>query len=407
MAAPVSSLPFGGAGAATTAAAGGVSAAEDASSRAAKPAFEDMVRRPAKPDVQAQRTAPGARDASARPHDRVDAGEGESEKTTARAADDKAGKANKTDTADDTDALIATALFDLPAPPFPPATIGGALAADPLGNPLLGGPLPGDATALAAGVPDALSGRNAGPALPGALPIGADTQADTAATPTAITTAAAADAQAKPGLQNLLSFASHLASGQIAAAVPDAVNLGRDIVDALRSDDGDAPAPTGHPLAGIGAAHAPLGLSRTETVNAMEAPSADLHGGHFDEDIGDAVRWMADQKIGHAHIKITPHDLGTVEIRLRLEGERVHADFASAQPEVRQALEGSLARLRDMLEQQGLQLAHAGVGQQHSQPSPSSSGRHDDDGPAAATLTENTSPRPVRMTALGLLDAYA
>ena len=158
-------------------------------------------------------------------------------------------------------------------------------------------------------------------------------------------------------------------------------------------------------LAGVGASNAPLGLARTETVNAMEAPSAYLHGGHFDEDVGDAVRWMADQKIAHAHIKVTPNDLGTVEIRLRLDGDRVHADFSSAQAGVRQALENSLPRLRDMLGQHGFQLAHADVGQQHTPPSQGAASPHGESSADTEALTET--PRTVRMTARGLVDAYA
>ncbi|HEY1033524.1 MAG TPA: flagellar hook-length control protein FliK, partial [Pseudoxanthomonas sp.] len=215
-----------------------------------------------------------------------------------------------------------------------------------------------------------------------------------------------ADAPAKAPLQNLLSFATHLATGQVAAALPEVVTLGRDIVEAFRGDDAEGTTPTGNLLAGVGASNASLGLARTETVNAMAAPSADLHGGHFDEDIGDAVRWMADQKIGHAHIKVTPNELGTVEIRLRLEGDRVHADFASTQADVRQALESSLPRLREMLGQQGFQLAHADVGHQHAPPSQGSgAGQGESTGDAGEPVAE--APRTVRMTARGLVDAYA
>lgn len=293
----------------------------------------------------------------------------------------------------------------------PPA----AVLVDPLGNPLLG------AASTATFLPDTVLGGTAtlpepAPALPTDIAAATPTVfADSAgeATPLAANSSAAQPAAAthesasKAPLQNLLSFATHLAAGQVAAAVPDAVALGRDVVEALRSDDTDGATPAGNALAGIGASSASLGLSRTETVNAMEAPAADLHGGHFDEDIGDAVRWMADQKIGHAHIKVTPHEVGTVEVRLRLDGDRVHADFSSAQPEVRQALEGSLPRLRDMLGQHGFQLAHADVGHQHSPPHDTPARQANGEAASSMSAADAELPRPVRMTALGLLDAYA
>ena len=77
-----------------------------------------------------------------------------------------------------------------------------------------------------------------------------------------------------------------------------------------------------------------IGEAGSSPFTAAASQGQDLKLFWILDDIGDAVRWMADQKIGHAHIKVTPNDLGTVEIRLRLDGDRVHADFSSAQAEV-------------------------------------------------------------------------
>lgn len=138
-----------------------------------------------------------------------------------------------------------------------------------------------------------------------------------------------------------------------------------------------------------------------------DAPVPQLQGEGFADDIGTHVQWLAGQKIGHAHIRIAPQELGPVEVRLQLDGDRVRADFTSAQPEVRQALESSLPRLREMLGQQGFELAHAGVGQQsHSPGNGSGQSRTGpgDDVAAAADDTPTPAPRTLR---LGLLDAYA
>lgn len=377
---------------------------------AKKPAFDDMVRRPARRDDAAR--APDARTTEAKEPVRQ-----RPDKAVVGRQDEAARASAEDDTPEDTTVASAVPPILMDLPPLLPATPADAMVpvpTDPLGNPLLAGAqlpantlLPVDA--LLAG------GRAAIPAtLPGAITksMAADAGSDaaqpfpTGTTAPAATTQAAATTDSKAPLQNLLSFATHLATGQVAAAVPEAITLGRDLVDAFRSNDGDTAVPTGTLLAGVGASNQALGLSRTETVNAMDAPSADLHGGHFDEDIGDAVRWMADQKIGHAHIKVTPNDLGTVEIRLRLEGDRVHADFSSAQAEVRQALESSLPRLRDMLGQHGFQLAHADVGQQQSPQSKGGGSQHGEGGPDAGDPVVEA-PRTVRMTARGLVDAYA
>lgn len=234
------------------------------------------------------------------------------------------------------------------------------------------------------------------------LPV-ADAQAVQAAPAEATNTA-------RPALQNLLSFAGHLASGNAIAAAPEAVALIKDAVDALRSDgEGEPATPTTNAMAAPATA-SPNGLARTATVNPLEAPMPDLHNEQFDEAVGTRLTWMAEQKIGHAHIKLSPGDLGAVEVRLRLDGDRVHADFSSAQPEVRQALENSLPKLRDMLGQHGFQLAQADVGHRQdsrsSPDTPASADRAGGEGSFAAE-SEPLLPRPVRVTAHGLLDAYA
>lgn len=233
------------------------------------------------------------------------------------------------------------------------------------------------------------------------LPSGTDTQAGPAR--------AEGGVAAKPALQNLLSFASHLAAGNAVAAAPEAIALVKDVVDALRSDGDAEPASPSANLMAAPATTSANGLARTATVNPLEAPMPDLHNEQFDEAVGTRLTWMAEQKIGHAHIKISPSDLGTVEVRLRLDGDRVHADFSSAQPEVRQALENSLPKLRDMLGQHGFQLGQADVGHHHnSRSAPDASGAADrSGGEDAGMASEPLLPRPVRVTAHGLLDAYA
>ncbi len=410
MPSPTSALSFAPPASAPATTPANATMSNDDGSATKKPAFDDMVRRPARRDDAARTQTSRAGEAKDRAAPRPE--------RTAGRPDEAAPASAEKDTAEDAPAAssVPPILMELPPLQAPtPLAAAAVVVAEPIGNPLLAGAqLMPSAPVHADGLPT--GGATAMPAalraafLPDmAVGIPPDTSADstTPVPPGTATTSqpASAATDAKAPLQNLLSFAAHLATGQVAAAVPDAIHLGRDLVDAFRSEEGDAPTPTGNLLAGVGASNAPLGLARTETVNAMEAPSADLHGGHFDEDIGDAVRWMADQKISHAHIKVTPNDLGTVEIRLRLDGDRVHADFSSAQAEVRQALENSLPRLRDMLGQHGFQLAHADVGQHHTSPSQGAASPHGESSADTEALTET--PHTVRMTARGLVDAYA
>ena len=144
--------------------------------------------------------------------------------------------------------------------------------------------------------------------------------------------------------------------------------------------------------------------------NASPTPTPDLQGDGFDEAIGTRLSWLAEQKIGHAHIKITPNDLGPVEVQLKLDGDRIHASFSAAHADVRQALEQSLPRLRDMLGEHGFQLAHADVGaQQQGQQGNAGASTAGIEGLADGGADDSTPvivPASV-LRARGLLDAYA
>ncbi|MBN6150079.1 flagellar hook-length control protein FliK [Xanthomonas sp. AmX2] len=163
-----------------------------------------------------------------------------------------------------------------------------------------------------------------------------------------------------------------------------------------------------------------LGLGNTPAVSVARSadgaapftgsptPTPDLHGDDFDDALGARMSWLADQKIGHAHIKLNPAELGPVEVRLQLSGDQVNASFSSAQADVRQALENSLPRLRELLGQQGFQLGQADVGSQQRNASSQNpaqpgfgTGDGGDDGLAGVGIPA------AALRQRGLLDAYA
>lgn len=128
-------------------------------------------------------------------------------------------------------------------------------------------------------------------------------------------------------------------------------------------------------------------------------------GTGFDDAFGARIGWMAEQRIGRAELRVTPDHAGPIDVRLQLDGQRVSLEFHSSHAETRQALEASLPRLRDMLGQQGLQLAQADVGQRQAGDGrattqrPQGPGEHD---PGQTDLP----PAPL-LRARGLLDEYA
>lgn len=166
--------------------------------------------------------------------------------------------------------------------------------------------------------------------------------------------------------------------------------------------------------------HAPAPAALQDLKAALTAGNAVFNGeptpkpvfgdDGFDQAIGARLGWLADQKIGHAHIRLSPDDMGPVDVRLQLNGDKVHASFSSPHVDVRQALESSLPRLRELLGEQGFQLAHADVGHQSPGGDGNASGQ-----PGAGGMAGDGEPSPgdasVSSTQLirqrGLLDAYA
>ncbi len=171
-----------------------------------------------------------------------------------------------------------------------------------------------------------------------------------------------------------------------------------------------------------GALFSPLLLRNNPapTVNwptALAAP-VDPSAASFADDVGARVGWLADQKIGHAEIRLNPEGLGRIDIQLKLDGDNVRADFSAASAEVRQALESQIHRLRDMLSQSGFSLTHAGVNdsnqhannqtasdaQSHANGQFNSRGQSADGDNSADNALLN---QPVLIKARGLLDEYA
>lgn len=236
--------------------------------------------------------------------------------------------------------------------------------------------------------------------------------AATATAPTNVATTLAQSAAQAPSQTDTASVGK--AASAVLAAIAPALVQPQQAGDTGKNADGIDLAALG--LVSTGTQPAQATLQPATAVFPPTLPTADLEAGQFDQAIGARLTWMADQKIGHAHIKVSPEGMGQIEVQMKLDGSRVHADFNASQPEVRHALESSLPRLREMLDQQGFQLAQANVGngqQQFSDARRSSAESTGQEGASAqAGIAGNGSgagSATVQLPAhgLGLLDAYA
>ena len=96
----------------------------------------------------------------------------------------------------------------------------------------------------------------------------------------------------------------------------------------------------------------------------------------WNDELGQKLTWMVNNGRQQADLVLTPPHLGRVEVSLTLNGDQASAIFASSNPAVREALESSLHRLREVLADAGVSLGQAQVGSE----APNQRSRNDDAG---------------------------
>ncbi|HAT30303.1 MAG TPA: hypothetical protein DCW29_05460 [Janthinobacterium sp.] len=98
---------------------------------------------------------------------------------------------------------------------------------------------------------------------------------------------------------------------------------------------------------------------------AASVPGDKLNGrvgsAAWDQQLGQKIVWMVAGGDHSATLTLNPPDLGPLQVVLKVSNDQADATFTAAQPEVRQALEAALPRLREMMNEAGIQLSNATV----------------------------------------------
>ena len=81
----------------------------------------------------------------------------------------------------------------------------------------------------------------------------------------------------------------------------------------------------------------------------------------WNQALGEKVVWMVAGAQQTATLTLNPPNMGPLQIVLNLANDQATASFFSAQPEVRQALEAAFPRLKEMMNEAGIQLEQATV----------------------------------------------
>lgn len=99
------------------------------------------------------------------------------------------------------------------------------------------------------------------------------------------------------------------------------------------------------------------------------------------------VMWMSSQNINRAEIALDPPELGPMQVRISTQGDQTTVAFSSNASAVRDALDQSLPRLREMMEDQGLDLSDANVSDNNAQ---SNQGEQQDDSDSVSSLLDSS-----------------
>ena len=81
----------------------------------------------------------------------------------------------------------------------------------------------------------------------------------------------------------------------------------------------------------------------------------------WDNQVGQKIVWMVAGKEQSATLTLNPPDMGPMQVVLSVTNDQATVTFSAAQPEVRQALENAMPKLREMMSESGIALGNATV----------------------------------------------
>jgi len=120
------------------------------------------------------------------------------------------------------------------------------------------------------------------------------------------------------------------------------------------------------PLTPLGQSPSPIAVKPAAALVELALPTR-LGDPGWQEGVSGRVSMMVNQRIGVATIRMNPPELGPIEVKVNLNHDQASVQFVSHAAQVRDALEQSIPRLREMLEQSGFTLVDSQVSDQSPQ----------------------------------------
>lgn len=161
--------------------------------------------------------------------------------------------------------------------------------------------------------------------------------------------------------------------------------------------------------------------SGSTKLSAQQASALDKAVNIFKPDgqqqLVEKVRWMINGRNTAAEIRLDPPELGAMQIKVNLSGDAAAVSFTVQSIQAKEALDQAVPRLRDMLQEQGIELGQSSVqqdsrgqsdGQQENASSQGSGGSSVSDTSADESVTDShVIEQRVAGNTLGGIDYYA
>ncbi|TFW26238.1 flagellar hook-length control protein FliK, partial [Duganella callida] len=142
-------------------------------------------------------------------------------------------------------------------------------------------------------------------------------------------------------------------SAQLTATPQAQTKANAEVATALKEASNITIAPT--------AAHAAQEIARAATAVPTDKLSSRVGSQGWDQQLGQKIVFMAAGGEQSATMELNPPDLGPLQVVLSVNKDQATAAFTSAAPEVRQALESAMPKLKEMMSDAGIQLGSATV----------------------------------------------
>lgn len=106
---------------------------------------------------------------------------------------------------------------------------------------------------------------------------------------------------------------------------------------------------------------ASLALPQAGAIQAADRIAARVGTPGWDNQVAQKIVWMVAGKEQSATLTLNPPDMGPMQVVLSVNNDQASVTFSAAQPEVRQALQDAMPKLREMMGESGIALGNASV----------------------------------------------